>query len=295
MNSLTNHLTETRALVDDTFNRLLPIPVTKEKRVIEAMRYSAIGGGKAIRPFLVLTVADLLGVARNYAVYVACALEMVHTYSLIHDDLPAMDNDVLRRGKATNHIRYDEATAILAGDGLLTKAFEILSDRQTHPDGTVRCRLINALARAAGTSGMIGGQMIDLIGEHTPLSLEEIERMQLMKTGALLKFACTAPTLMTPVTGDIMKALETYAGALGLLFQITDDILDIEGNTRTLGKTIGKDTVAQKSTFVSVLGMDEAKATARSLAQKAMDAADIFKEKGSLLKTLITFILTRNN
>lgn len=295
MNSLTNHLTETRALVDDTFNRLLPIPVTKEKRVIEAMRYSAIGGGKAIRPFLVLTVADLLGVARNSAVYVACALEMIHTYSLIHDDLPAMDNDVLRRGKATNHIRYDEATAILAGDGLLTKAFEILSDRQTHPDGTVRCRLINALARAAGTSGMIGGQMIDLIGEHTPLSLEEIERMQLMKTGALLKFACTAPTLMTPVTGDIMKALETYAGALGLLFQITDDILDIEGNTRTLGKTIGKDTVAQKSTFVSVLGMDEAKATARSLAQKAMDAADIFKEKGSLLKTLITFILTRNN
>lgn len=293
MKSLTTRLNETRLFIDNIFNQLLTLPQTKERRVIEAMRYSAIGGGKALRPFLVLTVSDMLGVDKKRALYVAAALEMVHTYSLIHDDLPAMDNDVLRRGKPTNHVQFDEATAILAGDALLTKAFETLSDRQTHPDGAVRCKLVNALAKAAGTNGMIGGQMIDLIGEQTALTLEEIERMQAMKTGALLKYACTAPAMMTSVSGEVMKALETYAGAMGLLFQITDDILDVEGDTKTVGKTVGKDTAVHKSTFISVLGMDEAKLMTKALAQKAIDAVQIFGSKSRTLIEVIDFILTR--
>lgn len=294
MTNLKAKLEETRHLIDNFFDKTLEIPTGKERRVVQAMRYSTIGGGKALRPFLILSVAGMLNVDPKQALNVAGALEMVHTYSLIHDDLPAMDNDTMRRGKATNHVYFDEATAILAGDALLTKAFEVLSNPATHPDGMVRCRLISHLAKAAGTKGMIGGQMLDLIGEKTPLTLEEIERMQIMKTGALLKYACTAPAIMSGENGEKLKALETYAVAIGLMFQMTDDILDIEGDSLVVGKTLGKDKTAKKSTFVSVLGIQETKENIKVLAQKAHNTLNIFEKDADILKQTIDFILTRN-
>lgn len=294
MTNLKAKLDETRTLVDAHLNTLLPLPNGKECRVIEAMRYSLLGGGKALRPFLILTVSDMLGIHKNNALQVACALEMVHTYSLIHDDLPAMDNDTLRRGKPTNHIQFDEATAILAGDALLTKAFEVLSMSQTHPDAAIRCKLISQLAKAGGTNGMIGGQMIDLIGEKIPLALDEIERMQALKTGALLRYACTAPAVMAQASGLVFKALETYASTIGLMFQITDDILDVEGDSAIVGKTLGKDKKAQKSTFVSMLGVDTAKENVKILAQKAENALACFGTEANLLRQTVHFILTRN-
>lgn len=294
MTPLNLKLSEARTLVDKLFDDELKIPEGREKRVIEAMRYSAIGSGKAFRPFLVLTVAKMLNVAQEQAARVAVALEMVHTYSLIHDDLPAMDNDTLRRGKPTNHVQFDEATAILAGDALLTQAFEVLANEKTHPDATVRIKLIEALSKAAGTRGMIGGQMMDLLGEKEPLTLKEVERMQSMKTGALLEFACTAPAILIGASDEIMQALKAYAHAMGLMFQITDDILDVEGDSATVGKTLGKDSKAHKSTFVSLLGVEEARQLARDLGMEAKAALKIFDDTADMLNHTTTFILSRN-
>ncbi len=294
MTPLNLKLSEARTLVDKLFDDELKIPEGREKRVIEAMRYSAIGSGKAFRPFLVLTVAKMLDVPQEQAARVAVALEMVHTYSLIHDDLPAMDNDTLRRGKPTNHVQFDEATAILAGDALLTQAFEVLANEKTHPDATVRIKLIEALSKAAGTRGMIGGQMMDLLGEKEPLTLKEVERMQSMKTGALLEFACTAPAILIGASDEIMQALKAYAHAMGLMFQITDDILDVEGDSATVGKTLGKDSKAHKSTFVSLLGVEEARQLARDLGMEAKAALKIFDDKADMLNHTTTFILSRN-
>ena len=294
MTPLNLKLSEARTLVDKLFDDELKIPEGREKRVIEAMRYSAIGSGKAFRPFLVLTVAKMLDVPQEQAARVAIALEMVHTYSLIHDDLPAMDNDTLRRGKPTNHVQFDEATAILAGDALLTQAFEVLANEKTHPDATVRIKLIEALSKAAGTRGMIGGQMMDLLGEKEPLTLKEVERMQSMKTGALLEFACTAPAILIGASDEIMQALKAYAHAMGLMFQITDDILDVEGDSATVGKTLGKDSKAHKSTFVSLQGLEEARQLARDLGMEAKAALKIFDDKADMLNHTTTFILSRN-
>lgn len=294
MTPLNLKLSEARTLVDKLFDDELKIPEGREKRVIEAMRYSAIGSGKAFRPFLVLTVAKMLNVAQEQAARVAVALEMVHTYSLIHDDLPAMDNDTLRRGKPTNHVQFDEATAILAGDALLTQAFEVLANEKTHPDATVRIKLIEALSKAAGTRGMIGGQMMDLLGEKEPLTLKEVERMQSMKTGALLEFACTAPAILIGASDEIMQALKAYAHAMGLMFQITDDILDVEGDSATVGKTLGKDSKAHKSTFVSLLGVEEARQLARDLGMEAKAALKIFDDTADMLNHTTSFILSRN-
>ena len=294
MTPLNLKLSEARTLVDKLFDDELKIPEGREKRVIEAMRYSAIGSGKAFRPFLVLTVAKMLDVPQEQAARVAIALEMVHTYSLIHDDLPAMDNDTLRRGKPTNHVQFDEATAILAGDALLTQAFEVLANEKTHPDATVRNKLIEALSKAAGTRGMIGGQMMDLLGEKEPLTLKEVERMQSMKTGALLEFACTAPAILIGASDEIMQALKAYAHAMGLMFQITDDILDVEGDSATVGKTLGKDSKAHKSTFVSLQGLEEARQLARDLGMEAKAALKIFDDKADMLNHTTSFILSRN-
>lgn len=294
MSKLRLKLLDARQLVDDTLDELLTLPAGKDARVVQAMRYSAIGGGKAFRPFLVLAVADMLGVPSEYALRVGTALEMMHTYSLIHDDLPAMDNDTLRRGKPTNHMQFDEATAILAGDGLLTYAFEILADAKTHPDAAIRCRLVQTLAAEAGFKGMIGGQMIDLIGEKIPLSLDEIKQMQSMKTGALLKFACTASAILAGSDDKTMKALTAYADSMGLMFQITDDLLDLQGNTKAVGKTLHKDGAAHKSTFVSMLGADGARQMAGELKKIADEALDIFEGKADLLKETTSFILTRD-
>lgn len=293
MERLENKLGETRRVMNEAIDRLLPIPAGREKRVVEAMRYSAISTGKALRPFLTITIGEMLGVNKQTAIRIGAAIELLHTYSLIHDDLPAMDNDTLRRGKPTNHIQFDEATAILAGDALQALAFEVLSDPDTHPDAAIRSRLVLELARSAGMNGMVGGQMLDLIGETTVLTLPEIERMQALKTGALLWFACMAPALTVPVPQEQSEALAQYAQAIGLLFQITDDILDVEGSVSSMGKTLGKDSEAHKSTFVSILGLEKAKSLAHNLASRGMAALSVFGNKADLLKDTITFILER--
>ncbi len=295
MTNLINKLKETRKSVDECLNTLLPTEVGLNKRVLDAVRYSLIGGGKALRPFLVLTVAELFSLDRHHALRIGCALEMIHTYSLIHDDLPAMDNDILRRGKPSNHIQFDEATAILAGDALLTHAFDVLSAPQTHPNPEVRCLLVQKLSQLAGINGMIGGQMIDLLGEKIPLSLEEIQQMQSMKTGALLTFACLAPAWAVNASQEQIHALEKYAGCFGVLFQLTDDLLDIEGNQETVGKTLHKDSSAQKSTFVSLLGIEKAKDVAIELHRQAVSALRPFGAKASTLTELADFVLTRRN
>ena len=280
-------------VINAEMKKALPIPETRDAVVSEAMRYSAIGTGKALRPFLTLTISDILGLDKRTALRIAISIEMMHTYSLIHDDLPSMDNDTLRRGKPTNHIQFGEAIAILAGDALQAKSFEILADTETHPDGNVRSRLVLELAKAAGVSGMVGGQVLDLLGETTPLTLEEIERMQALKTGALLYFSCIAPAIAIGADKKIFDALSCYAQAIGLLFQITDDILDVEGDTNLVGKTLRKDSEAHKSTFVSVLGLEKARQLANSLAERAKESLSLLVNKSGILDVLTTFILER--
>ena len=291
---LKDKLIETRKLVDSNLDRWLQLPNSLDSRVIEAMRYSAIGGGKAFRAFLILTVGSMYNVPQPQTLNIATALEMVHSYSLIHDDLPAMDNDTMRRGKPTNHVQFDEATAILAGDALLTNAFEILAHPSTHPDAEIRTKLVELLARLAGKSGMIGGQMMDLIGEKHPLNLDEIEQMQNKKTGALLTFACIAGAIAGHAPEADIQALTTYAKCIGLTFQITDDILDVTGDIALMGKTLGKDKQTQKSTFVSLLGLEAAKKMAEDLMCKADDTLANFGEKAALLQEANHFILERN-
>lgn len=291
-NNLAQELYKIRTELDKRLDDLLPLPSNLTKRVVESMRYSVLGGGKALRPFLVLTVGGLLKIDETDLWPIACALEMVHTYSLIHDDLPAMDNDTLRRGKPSNHIQFDEATAILAGNALLTKAFEILSASNWPVNTDIKCQLINMLAHAAGSNGMIGGQMIDLIGEKQKLNESNLRQMQTLKTGALLEFACLAPCVLKP-NEEIETALKTYASNIGLLFQITDDLLDETGDEISVGKTLGKDKNAHKTTFVSFYGIDKARQIAQDLTYNAIQSISIFGEKGAILAEIAQLILTR--
>lgn len=291
--TLTDKMADVRAIINERLNNVLPLPSGKEARVVEAMRYSAIGTGKALRPFLSITVGNMLGLPQETSIRIGLAIEVLHTYSLIHDDLPAMDNDTLRRGKPTNHVQFDEATAILAGDALQALAFEILADSKTHPNADIRSRLVLELARSAGFKGMVGGQMLDLIGETTILTLPEIEQMQALKTGALLWFSCIAPALAAQAKQEQLDALAQYAQAIGLLFQITDDILDVEGDKSMMGKTLGKDSEAHKSTFVSVLGLEKAKSLAQNLLSRGLMALESFGSEADTLRDVITFIMER--
>lgn len=290
---LQTRMKDVRDIVNRELDRLLPIPETRDARLVEAMRYSAIGTGKALRPLLTLTVGEMLGLPFEQALRIGVAIELLHTYSLIHDDLPAMDNDTLRRGKPTNHIQFDEATAILAGDALQARAFEVLTDTAVIPDRSVQAALVAELAKAAGMNGMVGGQMMDLIGEKDPLNLDEIERMQSLKTGALLYFSCVAPAIANGESPETILALGKYAQAVGLIFQITDDILDVEGQTELVGKTLGKDSEAHKSTFVSILGMDKAKQLVLSLKQRGEEALTEFGSKADDLRDILTYIIER--
>lgn len=292
MTDLKTELATIRAQLDIRLNQALPLPNDLTARVIEAMRYSAIGGGKALRPFLILTTGRLLGVKEEDLWPIAVSLEMIHTYSLIHDDLPAMDNDSLRRGKPSNHIQFDEATAILAGDALLTKAFEILSAPDWQIDDGKKCRLISLLSHYAGTQGMIGGQMIDLIGEKQSLTLSELKQMQQLKTGALLEFSCMAPCVLALCDSVKETALRRYADCIGLLFQMTDDILDETGQEALVGKTLGKDRKAKKTTFISLFGLNKARETARQLEEEAVQSVAVFGEN-NLLSALAHYILIR--
>ena len=281
------------AQTDALIERLLVAPTGLEARVFEAMRYSALAPGKRLRPLLVLAGAQLFGVAAQNALRVAVAVEMIHAYSLIHDDLPAMDNSDLRRGRPTCHIEFDEATAVLAGDGLLTMAFEVLAHAETHRDPTVRCELVSALAAAAGAAGMVGGQMIDLIAERQVLDIGAITRLQRMKTGALIAFSCEAGAILGQAAGEQRIALRGYAHDLGLAFQIADDLLDVEGTAAVTGKPVGADAVAGKATFVSILGAERARAQAELLVAQAVAHLDLFEQRAELLRQVARFVVNR--
>ena len=266
-----------------------------ENRVMEAMRYASLGGGKRVRPFLVCAAAALFDVDRSCALRAAAAVEMIHCYSLVHDDLPAMDDDELRRGQATCHIAFDEATAILAGDALLTKAFEVLADPKTHADPSVRSELVAAFARASGHEGMVGGQMIDLCANEYELDLAQITRLQRMKTGALISVSCDSGALMGKATEKSRHHLLRYAQDIGLAFQITDDLLDVTGDEAEVGKKTQKDADAGKATFVTLLGVDKARERAHVHCQQAQEHLAIFGEKADSLRALATFIVERRS
>ena len=286
-------LEQAAQLTDVALDKLLVVPSDLESRVYQAMRYSALAPGKRLRPFLVLASAHLFGVAHRCALQVAAAIEMVHAYSMIHDDLPAMDNSDLRRGRPTCHKQFDDATAILAGDGLLTTAFEVLADSDTHGDPAVRCELVAALAGAAGAAGMVGGQMIDLIAEHQTLDIGEITRLQRMKTGALIAFSCEAGAILAKAPHELRTALRGYAHDLGLAYQIADDLLDVEGSAAEVGKPVGVDAAAGKATFVSILGVARARAQAELLVRQAMAHLDLFEQRAELLREAARFVITR--
>jgi len=283
----------TANLTDAVLDRILAVPPGLEARVYDAMRYSALAPGKRLRPLLVLGGARLFGVARRSALQVAAAIEMVHAYSLIHDDLPAMDNSDLRRGRPTSHKEFDEATAVLAGDGLLTMAFEVLSHPDTHGDPAVRCELVSSLAAAAGPAGMVGGQMIDLIAEKRRLDIGAITRLQRMKTGALIAFSCEAGAVLAKAAPEVRMALRGYAHDLGLAFQIADDLLDVEGSAAETGKPVGADAAAGKATFVSILGVDRARAQAELLVGQAIAHLELFEDKAELLRQVARFVVNR--
>jgi farnesyl diphosphate synthase len=276
--------------------------VARPPRLLEAMRYASLGGGKRLRPFILIESSALFGVPRHRALMAGAALECVHCYSLVHDDLPAMDNDALRRGRPTVHAAYDDATAILVGDGLLTLAFDVLSRPETHPDPAVRIALTSALARAAGMGGMVGGQMLDLAaegrfadGRPQPLAEAEITELQTMKTGALLRFACVAGAVLGSAKPSESRALDRYGSILGQAFQIADDLLDVEGSTAMLGKSAGKDAAAGKATLVGVLGVNNARARLEVLVAEAIAALKPFAGRAAALCSAARFIAERRN
>jgi farnesyl diphosphate synthase len=275
----------------------LPDEIVRPKRLIEAMRYSSLGGGKRLRPFLVVESAAVFGVPRSSALRAGAALECIHCYSLIHDDLPAMDNSDLRRGRPTLHKAYDDATAILAGDALLTLAFDIITRDEIHNDANVRLLLTRALARAAGIGGMAGGQMLDLAGEGRFGDREPVDvaRLQQMKTGALLRFGCIAGAILGQSSAKEYQALDDYGHALGEAFQIADDLLDVEGDATALGKQTGQDAALGKTTFVTQLGIDGAKQRVRDLLARADSALSIFGAKGEVLRAAARFVAERKN
>ena len=281
--------------IDRQFETLLPVPEDQRARLYEAMRYSAIGGGKRLRPLLVKASCNLFNVSHESAIRVGLAIECIHVYSLIHDDLPAMDNDDMRRGKPTTHIAFDEATAILAGDCLHDLAFSVLVDERTHPDPFARCDLVRALAVSSGPAGMAGGQMMDLIAETTTFDLPTVTRMQLLKTGALIDFCVEAGAILARVPEENRVGLRGYAHDLGLAFQIADDLLDVEGDADVTGKAVGKDAAAGKATFLSLLGVERARQQAQMLVDQAKQHLQHFGEEADLLRDIADFAVSRKH
>jgi farnesyl diphosphate synthase len=288
-------LAETSARVDAALERLLPAPAGLQARVHEAMRYAVFAGGKRLRPFLLLQGAGLFGVAPEAALRAAAAIEVVHTYSLVHDDLPCMDDDDLRRGRPTTHRAFDEATAVLAGDALLTAAFEILAEPATHASGEVRARLVGELARAAGSQGMIGGQMIDIEAPAHAFGTDEVLLLQRLKTGALFEFCCVAGPILAEAGAVDEERLRSYARDFGLVFQITDDLLDVLSTTAKTGKAVGKDAEQGKATLVSLLGVEGARERAEQLAARAAATLEPYAAKAQLLQALPFFLLNRES
>lgn len=285
-------LQSVQSRMETELSSYLPGASGHQANVIEAMRYAALGGGKRIRPFLLVQTASLFEVDTPNVWGAACALECVHVYSLIHDDLPCMDDDDLRRGKPTVHLAFNEALAVLAGDGLLTQAFEILSAFNNDPKTTVD--LIALLARASGSQGMIGGQVIDIEADENSRSEALITELQSLKTGALIKSAVLMGARLGGATNDQTESLSEYAKDLGLIFQITDDILDVEGQAERMGKAVGKDENLGKATFVSILGLKGAKERAADLAGRAKGRLEPFGKKAQMLADTVDYILERD-
>lgn len=283
---------ECREKVQRTMTNLLPVTDLHEAPLFEAMRYAALNGGKRLRPFMVMEGARVFGVDPLRARRVAAAAEFVHCYSLVHDDLPAMDNSDLRRGKPSLHKVYDDATAILAGDALLTLAFEVISDVETHEDPRVRIELVSLLSGAIGMNGMVGGQMLDLIGEKQEFDVGTISRLQRLKTGKLIAFCCEAGAILGKANPAHRQALRNYAHDLGLAFQVTDDLLDVEGNVHELGKPVNQD--GKKATFVTAMGIEQARSRAEMLVNQAIMHLRVFDEgRVDLLKDLARYVLER--
>jgi farnesyl diphosphate synthase len=283
------------ALIDQRIDRLLPIPDDPRKRLIEAMRHGTMAGGKRMRPLLVIAACDLFQLDRERSLRVALAFESVHCYSLIHDDLPCMDDDDLRRGKPTVHKAFDEASAVLAGDALLTLAFELLADPATHEDPYVRCELVLELAKAAGHHGMVGGQAMDIAAETETFDLPTTTRLQQLKTGALIGFSVESGGIMGKASPDVRTQLRGYARDMGLAFQIADDLMDVEGTASRAGKRVGKDEAAGKSTFVSLMGVERARAQAQILVEQSITHLRGFDSRADLLRAIATFAVARDH
>lgn len=266
-----------------------------EDRVWQAMRYATMAGGKRLRPVLTLAAVDLLGGNPASALNAACAVELLHSYSLVHDDLPAMDNSDLRRGNPTTHIAFDDATAVLAGDGLLTLAFERLADPAAHADPAIRAALCLELAQASGAAGMVGGQMLDILMEGKACDQATLIRLQAMKTGRLISYSLRAGAIWQNADSAQLQALTAYGDALGLAFQITDDLLDVRGDSAQTGKPVGGDENLDKSTFVSLLGIEGAEAAAADQITAAKQALRFAGNRAGFLRALADYVLTRSN
>ncbi|MEP9402267.1 farnesyl diphosphate synthase [Sphingomonas sp. VNH70] len=292
--SLNAALREVSAEMDRQFDALLPVPHDPRANLYRAMRHAAIGGGKRLRPLLVFATARLFGVERARAARAALAIECIHVYSLVHDDLPAMDDDDMRRGKPTVHKAYDEATAILAGDCLHALAFEILAEEATHPEPRVRIELIADLACASGPSGMAGGQAMDLEAENTTFDLNTVTRLQAMKTGALIACSVEAGAILGRLPAEQRTPLRGYARDIGLAFQIADDILDVEGDEASVGKALRKDGEAGKETFLSLLGLDRAREQARRLVEQSIEHLRDYGPEADLLRAIARYVLERD-
>jgi farnesyl diphosphate synthase len=282
-------------VVEAELEALLPRIEGVEQRLVDAMRYAALGGGKRLRAFLAMESAAMFAVSETCAARVAASIEMLHAYSLVHDDLPAMDDDDLRRGRPSTHKAFDEATAILAGDALQARAFEVLAEPDTHSDPQARCELVAGLGAAAGGRGMVGGQMMDMLAEGQALDGPAVARLQALKTGRLIQFSAEAGAILGRAPSAQRHLLAAYGRDLGAAFQIADDLLDAEGSTEETGKTAGKDAAAGKATMVALLGVERARAQAAMLARQAAGHLDGFGGRASSLRSLASYVVTRRN
>ena len=281
-----------RTLVERALQAELDRTDILDDKLRASMAYSLMAGGKRLRPILLMAAADAVGADGTKFITAACALEMIHTYSLIHDDLPAMDNDDYRRGKLTNHKAYDEGTAILAGDALLTLAFTVILRQQDVPAERL-LRIVDEISRSAGAEGMVGGQMLDLEAENRRISMEELRRVHMGKTGALFRAALRSGAILAGASEQQLAALTTYADHFGLAFQITDDILDVVGTAEDIGKPVGSDEKNHKSTYVTLTSLDEAQSLARQTVESAVDALHIFGDEAAFLRELVLYLVRR--
>jgi farnesyl diphosphate synthase len=287
-------LQQTQGEVDKAFDVFLPVPDDSRSRLLLAMRHAAIGGGKRVRPFLLATTAEMYGASRHAAIRAACAIEAIHVYSLIHDDLPCMDDDDVRHGRPTVHKAFDEATAVLAGDALHALAFELLADPETSSDPFVRAELVQCLAAASGAGGMAGGQMMDIAAQSEVFDLRTVTRLQQLKTGALLGAAVEMGAILGRVPEEARAHLRAYARDIGLAFQIADDLLDHEGDEAKAGKALRKDARARKATLVSLMGAEQARQQAQALSEQAIGHLSSHGEEADLLRALARFVVERD-